>query len=714
MKQVIQDVRTGVTSVKEIPDPIVAPGQVLVAEVASAISAGTERYVVDLARKSLLGKARSRPADVKRVFQKMKQEGVLTTLTQVSAKLNEPMPLGYSAAGIVLECGDDVQDFKPGDRVALAAPHAGVAAIGHNLCARIPDNVTFQQAAYTSIAAIGLQGIRLAHLGLGESVLVVGLGLIGQMCVCMLKAQGCRVFGTDSDPSRLEQAKALGADAVATGAPLQAVKDFSGSWGVDAVILTAATESNEPIEFAAEACRPKGRIVLVGVVGLNIPRAPFFMKELEFTVSSSLGPGRSDPVYEEKGVDYPIGHARWTAQRNMVAVLDLMAAGKLPVEKLTTHTFPIDSASDAYDLIFKRTEPFLGVVLEYGPPKPPKKIVQLGGGAQRKAAASGSLGISMIGAGNFVRLVMMPALNKMSDIEWRGICTAKGMSGEATGNRFGFQFAATEVEEIWKDTGTSTVFIGTRHNLHAELVVAALRAGKNVFVEKPLCISEDQLELIEACINELGDRCPVLAVGFNRRYASGLQKVKEFAKSGAPINVGYRFSPGPIPKTHWTQDMEVGGGRIIGEGCHAIDACVALTGSVPVKVYAESMAMTGGLDTSDDHVVITMRHANGSLSSISYQAAGDRGFPPERFEVFAGGRTAVLDNWKDGQLWSGGSCKKFDGGSDKGHQAGFSAFLAACRSGGPWPMSWEEIRGVTWASIAAVKSLRTGLPVSVS
>ena len=712
MKQVIQDVRTGITAVKEIPDPVVGPGQVLVAEIASAISAGTERYVVDLARKSLLGKARQRPADVKRVLQKMQQEGVMATLTQVSAKLNEPMPLGYSAAGIVLECGAGVEEFKPGDRVAIAAPHAGVAAVGRNLCAAIPDGVTFQQAAYTSIAAIGLQGIRLAHLGLGDSVLVIGLGLIGQMCVCMLKAQGCRVFGTDSDPARLEQAKALGADMVATGSPLQAVKDFSHSFGVDAVILTAATDSNEPIEFAADACRPKGRIVLVGVVGLNIPRAPFFLKELEFTVSSSLGPGRSDPQYEDKGIDYPIGHARWTAQRNMMAVLDLMAAGKLPVEKLTTHTYPINRASEAYDLIFARTEPFLGVVIEYGDPQPPRRVVRLS--AAGAAASSGKLGVSMIGAGNFVRLVMLPSLNKMSGIEWRGICTAKGISAEAAGNRFGFQFASTTINEIWKDGGTNAVFIGTRHNLHAELVVAALRAGKNVFVEKPLCITEAQLAEIDACISELGPRCPILAVGFNRRFSLGVEKIKSFTGSASPLNVAYRFTPGPIPKTHWTQDIEVGGGRIVGEACHAIDACVALTGSVPVKVYAESVAMTGGLDMTDDHVVITMRHSNGAVSSISYQAAGDRGFPPERIEVFGGNRTATLDNWKEGQLWSGGNCRKFDGGMDKGHQAGFSSFLAACRKGGAWPIPWEELRAVTWASLAAVKSLRTGAPVSAS
>jgi threonine dehydrogenase-like Zn-dependent dehydrogenase len=365
MKQVVQDVRSGVTSTREVPAPLAAPGQVLVANVASLVSAGTERYVVELARKSLLGKARERPDQVRRVLQKMKAEGLVATLQQVRAKLEEPMPLGYSGAGVVLECGRGVSELKPGDRVATAGPHAEVVSIGRNLCARVPDGVTFEQAAYTSVAAIGLEGVRLARVTLGERVLVVGLGLIGQICVALLKAQGCRVFGTDVDPARLALARQLGADEVAAGSPADAVKRFGGGVGVDAVVITAATASNEPIELAAEVTRPKGRIVLVGVVGLNLPRPPFFQKELEFTVSASLGPGRWDPSYEEKGIDYPLGQVRWTAQRNMEAVLEVIAAGKLPVEKLTSHRYDVDRAADAYELITSRAEPFLGIVLRY-------------------------------------------------------------------------------------------------------------------------------------------------------------------------------------------------------------------------------------------------------------------------------------------------------------------------------------------------------------
>jgi len=710
MRQVIQDVRSGATRVKNVPDPIALPSQVIVAIVTSAISAGTERYVVDLARKSLLGKARQRPEDVKRVLQKLAQDGIRTTLQQVSAKLSEPLPLGYSTAGVVLECGSEIQTLKPGDRVAAAAPHATVAAIGHNLCSIIPKNVTFEQAAYTAIASIALQGVRLTRAGLGECVVVVGLGLIGQICVCLLKAQGCRVFGTDLDPARLELARSFGADAVALGSPLRAVKDFSNSFGADAVLLTAATDSNEPIEFAAEVCRPKGRIVLVGVVGMQIPRAPFFKKELEFTVSSSLGPGRGDPLYEEKGVDYPIGHARWTAQRNMQGVLELMGQGKLPVERLTTHRFPIERADEAYDLITSRREPFVGILLDYPlDVDKPKRRIEL----KARSSKAGDLGVSIVGAGNFARLVMLPALAKISAIRWQGVCTANGFTAEHTGNHTGFAFATTDVTEIWHDKETSAVFIATRHDLHADLVVAALKAGKHVFVEKPLCIKFQELEHIAEIVDQLGDRCPILTVGFNRRFAPATRHLKAFFQDSVPLSLSYRFSPGYIPKEHWTQDVEVGGGRIVGEACHAIDTCAAIAGSSPARVFAESVGMVGGIETTDDRVFITVRHQNGSISSISYQSGGDAAFPAERIEVFGGGKTGIIEAWKDGELWSGKRCKRFSAGKDKGHSSEFAVFIEACRSGGKWPIPWEDLYGVTWASLMAVRSIREGVPFSI-
>ncbi len=708
MLQVVQDIRKGATGVRELPAPIALPGQVVVNTICSVVSAGTERYVVDLARKSLLGKARERPDHVRRVLQKIKQEGLLTTMSQVSAKLDEPMPLGYSSAGVVLECGRGVQEFKPGDRVALAGPHAGVVSIGRNLCVRMPASVTFEQAAYTSIAAIGLEGVRLARVSLGERVLVIGLGLIGQICVCLLKAQGCRVFATDVDPRKLELAKTLGADAVGMDAPMEAVKAFSDSFGVDAVVITAATQSNEPIEFAAEACRSKGRIVLVGVVGLNLPRDPFFKKELEFMVSSSMGPGRGDPSYEEKGVDYPIGHARWTAQRNMQAALETIDAGKLPVEKLTTHHFSIERAPEAYELIISRREPFLGIVIDYPlQTAQPQRRVNL----HANAARTGELGISMIGAGNFARLIMFPILSKLGGVAWRGLCTAKGMNAEHSGRNMGFAFATTDAAEIWNDESTRAVFVATRHDLHTELVITALRAGKHVFVEKPLCIKLDELQAIASCVEELGESCPVLMVGFNRRFAPAMKSLRGHFAEERPLSITYRFAPGPLPADAWPQDEEIGGGRIVGEACHAIDTCVALADSPPIRVFAESVASVNGLETTDDRVFITMRHADGSISNVSYQAGGDRAAPVERIMIDGGGRTGSVDSWDAVELWGGNKMTRVRGGKEKGHEGGFKQFVKVCQQGGAWPISWEQIYGTAWASLAAVQSLREGFPV---
>ncbi len=707
MQQVVQEIRSGTTSTWQLPEPPAASGQLLIGCEASLVSAGTERYVVDLARKSLLGKARARPDQVRRVLQKLRQEGLLSTVTQVRAKLDEPMPLGYSCAGIVLECGTGVQEFKPGDRVAAAGPHAEIVAVGKNLCARVPDNVSFQQAAYTSVASIGLEGVRLARLELGSRVLLIGLGLIGQICIALLKAQGCRVFGIDLDPAKLELAKTFGADAVGKGSPLEAIKAFSGAHGVDATIITAATDSNGPIELAAEACRPRGRIVLVGVTGLNLPRPPFFAKELEFTVSSSLGPGRSDPQYEEKGIDYPIGHARWTAQRNMEACLDLMAQGRLPVEKLTTHRFPIERAPEAYDLITTNREPYYGILIEYpGAIETPRRRIEL----RSRPATSGDLGVSWVGAGNFSRLIMMPLLARLGGLTLRGLCTAKGMSAVASGEKMGFAFATTNLEEILADARTQVVFVMTRHNLHAEQVIRALRAGKHVFVEKPLCIVPEELEAIRVTVEDLGAACPILTVGLNRRFAPATAIVRGHFAQVRPLNISYRFATAELPGSVWPQDQEIGGGRIVGEACHAIDTCVAIAGSEPVQVYAESVAHAG-LEVSDDRVTIVIRHDSGSSSTILYTAGGDRSGPTERIEVFGGGRTAVVEGWDRIDLWSNGKQLRQGGGKDKGHAAELQVFLEACRRGGEWPIPWRELLGVSWASLAAVKSLRQGFPV---
>lgn len=708
MKQVVQDIRGGATATRDVPAPIVQPGHVLVANVASAVSAGTERYVVDLARRSLLGKARQRPDQVRRVLQKIATEGLVGTLQQVRAKLDEPMPLGYATAGVVVECGRGVSEFKPGDRVATAGPHAGVVVVSRNLCARMPEGVGFEQACYASIAAIGLEGVRLSRVTLGERVVVVGLGLIGQICVALLKAQGCKVFGTDVDPSKAELARVFGADEVGVGSPVEAVRRFAGGIGVDAVVITAATPSNEPIEFAAEVARVRGRIVLVGVVGLNLPRPPFFQKELEFTVSASLGPGRWDPIYEEKGVDYPAGQVRWTAQRNMAAVLDVMAAGRLPVERLTSHRFPIERAQEAYELITSRREPFQGIVLQYGAPEAkPQRRMELRTGP----ASAGTLGVSFIGAGNFARLVLMPTLERVGTFEYRGLCTARGLNAQHTGRAKGFAFATTEAREVLADDRTQVVVVATRHDLHAGLVIEALRAGKHVFVEKPLCISLEELEQVDEVVRGLGSSCPMLLVGLNRRFAPATAIVREFLRGSGPLSVGFRFAPAPLPPDHWTQDHEVGGGRIVGEACHAIDTCIAIIGSPPVKVFAESTGAGGQARPTDDRVFITLRHADGSVSSVAYLAGGDRGFPAERIEAFGEGRTAVIDGWDEIALWRGGKVQRQAARKDKGHRGELETFLASVRAGGAWPVAWEEQRRVAEATLLAVRSLGEGLPL---
>jgi predicted dehydrogenase/NADPH:quinone reductase-like Zn-dependent oxidoreductase len=711
MKQVLQDIRAGHTFVHDVPDPIAAAAQVVVATAASLISAGTERYVVELARKSLLGKARDRPDHVRRVLQKVRQEGLLTTAQQVFAKLDEPMSLGYSSAGTVLECGREVHGLAPGDRVAMAAPHASIVAVGANLCAKLPEGVSFEQAAYTSVAAIALEGVRLARVTLGERVLVIGLGLIGQITVALLKAQGCKVIGCDLDPARVEQAKAFGADVTVVGDPRSAARTLTTGNGVDAVLITAATESNGPIETAAEVARVRGRIVLVGVAGLSIPRPPFFAKELEFTVSGSLGPGRNDESYEQRGIDYPFGHVRWTVQRNMEAVLDTIAAGKLPVERLTTHHFPIVRAAEAYDLVIGMTEPYTGIVLDYD--QAPTKLSRVRS-VSLKAKRRDELGISMVGSGNYTRLVLMPLLKSLGGVAWRHLTTARGVNAQLGAERMGFAFASTDVEAVFADEGTDAVIITTRHDLHADLVVRALEAGKHVFVEKPLCIRLDELRRIRATVERLGESCPVVMVGFNRRWSPSVKILRDFFKGLGPLTVTHRFSVPPIPSNAWPQVENVGGGRVVGEASHAIDTCSAIAGSDPVLVNAMSIGRAPGVETTDDRVAITMRHENGSLSSIVYDAGGDRAAPPERLEVFGGGRTAHVDQWGDITLWSGDKKRSASGGRDKGQAEEFSVFISACRGGPIGRELFATAHATTLASLAAVHSLRTGMPVDLT
>ncbi|HSR67776.1 MAG TPA: bi-domain-containing oxidoreductase [Acidobacteriota bacterium] len=665
-----------------------------------------------MAKKSLLQKARGRPDHVRRVLEKLRQEGLIATWKQVRSRLEEPMPLGYSSAGVVLACGKGIGHIKPGDRVASNGCHAEVVSVPRHLCARIPDGVDDEHAAFTVLGAIALQGVRLARLSLGESALVIGLGLVGQLTVSLLKAAGCRVVATDLEKSKCELALQMGADVAQPDLSASDVEDLTGGLGADAVLIAAATSSDGPITLAGEAVRKKGRVVIVGAVGTRFPRAPYYFKEAEIVVSSSYGPGRYDPLYEERGRDYPAAYVRWTEQRNLQAVLDLMASGRLDVGPLITHRFRLDQAEEAYQLIEKGSEPFIGVLLGYPreiPDKSERRIVL------RAPAASGTIGIGCVGAGNFARAVLIPALREVSDFKPRVICSAGGLSAAEAGRRFGFETVTTDEEAIFTDPEVDAVFVATPHHLHASQVIRSLEAGKHVFVEKPLALRTEEVLAIEEQLAGHEGRGPLLMVGFNRRFSPAARKVAEFYQErSAPLTLSFRFNAGPLPADHWIQDEELGGGRIVGEACHAIDLVTFLTGSPPVRVFAESIGGSDSSKVTDDQCFITLRHADGSVSSIGYLAGGDRAFPKERLEIFGGGKVAVIDNWREVTTTAGGRMrreKKFR--QDKGHRDEVRAFAQSILTGGPAPIPWLHLRSVALASILAVRSLREGTPLDV-
>ncbi|HEY7152860.1 MAG TPA: bi-domain-containing oxidoreductase [Gemmataceae bacterium] len=713
MLQVIQDVRRGRLSVASIPEPMARPGHVLIANACSIVSAGTEKMVVELAKKSLLGKARERPDHVRRVLEKLRNEGFFNTVRQVLEKLDEPMTMGYSSAGVVLACGAGVSNFKPGERVASNGPHAGVVCVPKNLCARVPDTVPFEQAAFTVLGSIALQGVRLARVGLGETAFVIGLGLIGQIAVALLRANGCRVFGTDLDAEKCRLALRMGAEQAEPGLDAGQVQEWTRGLGADAVLLTASTKSDGPVALAGDAVRQKGRVVAVGAVGLNLPRRPYYFKEAEFIVSCSYGPGRYDPEYEERGHDYPAAHVRWTEQRNMQAVLDLMGAGQLDLSPLITHRFPIAEAESAYRLIETGSEPYVAIALDYPAPdtRSTDRRIEL-----RAAPAGGKVGIGCLGAGNFARMVLLPAIQRTGTLQPRILCSASGLTAVHSGQKLGFEAATADENEVFQDAGVRAVFILTRHDQHARQVVKGLRAGKHVFVEKPLALTVEELEEIESALTAAPEPKPLLMVGFNRRFSPAAARVKEFfAAVHGPLTVSIRFNAGAIPAEHWTQDEIVGGGRIIGEACHAIDLATFLTGAPPVRVFAESVGGPNAPAVTDDQCFITLRHANGSVSSIAYLAGGDKAFPKERVEVLGGGRLAVLDDFREVVTSSGGKTKKVRAWQqDKGHREEVTAFARVLAEGGACPISWQELRAVSLASILAVRSIREGMPLEIT
>lgn len=708
MKQVVRSVRNGGLALAEAPAPAAAGRIVVIVNRASLVSAGTERMAADLAKKSLLGKAMERPDQVRRVVEKLKQEGLFATMRQVNARLDEPMALGYASAGVVLEVGEGVTAFRPGDRVASNGPHAGVVAVPQNLCARVPDGVSFEHAAFAILGAIAMQGVRLAQVSVGETVFVVGLGLVGQLTVALLRAAGARVYGTDLDAGRCELALRMGALEARPGLSGREIEAVTAGRGADAVIVAAATSSRAPMDVAVSAVRKKGRVVLVGVAGLELDRRPFYFKECEFVVSSSYGPGRYDPEYEERGHDYPAAYVRWTEQRNLDAVLDLMGRGLLDVAPLITHRFPVAESERAYDLIEKGTEPHLGVVLEYPAEEAVARSVALS-----SAPAAGPIGLGVLGAGLYARTTLLPLLKEAPELAPRVICSAKGLSAATAGKAHGFAVATSDEAAVLGDAGVSAVLVLTRHDAHARQVAAALGAGKHVFVEKPLALSVEEVAHVDAAVASAPDR--ILMVGFNRRFSPAALAVRaHFREVSQPLTVSVRFNAGAIPPEHWTQSLEEGGGRIVGEACHGIDLACFLAGSPPVRVFAESIGGAFAPPVTDDQCFITLRHANGSVSSVGYLAGGDRACGKERVEVLGGGRMAVIEDFRTVTTAAGGRVRVKKGwGQDKGHKAGLQAFAAAVRAGGAWPITWPELRAVSLAAILAVRSLREGVPFEI-
>lgn len=712
MHQVILHAGNGTLRVVEVPQPQVQPGHVLIANRVSVISAGTERWLMKLAQSSLLSKARQRPDLVRDVLRKVRAEGFFNTLRQVRDRLDEPMPIGNSSAGVVLACGEGVTEYRPGDRVASNGPHAQVVCVPKHLCARVADSVSDEQAAFAVLGAIALQGVRLSRLALGETALVVGLGLVGQLVVVLLRAAGVRVLGVDPEPWKCDLARSLGAALARPGLSAEEVRAVTGGLGADAVLISASTDSNGPIELAADAVRQKGRVVSIGAVRMDLPRRPFYFKEAEVVVSCSYGPGRYDPRYEEAGQDYPAAHVRWTEQRNMQAFLDLLADGRFDLAPLVTHRFPLAAAEDAYRRIEQNREPTLGVLLQY-PQRAPQleqRVIRL-----RAAARGGVIGAGFVGCGAFARGTLLPALRKTGQYNGIVVCSARGLSTLSAARRFRFAETTTDPQAVWEHPGVDVVFITTRHHLHAAQLVAALQHGKHAFVEKPLCLTAEELQEIEGALPAARQRGLLLMVGFNRRFSPAAQRVRAlFAPIVEPKTVSIRFNAGRLPEDHWLHDERIGGGRLIGEACHAVDLATYLIGSPPVRVFAECISGPNAPRVTQDQCYLTLKHADGSVSNIAYLAGGDRAFPKERVEMFGGGRVAVIDDFRIASAVQGGRQRRlWRGTQDKGHTAELAALAEALQTGGEAPVPWPEIRATTLACLKAVESLRTGLPQDI-
>lgn len=709
MKQILQDMANGGTTVTEAPVPQCSKGHLLISTTTSLISAGTERMLVGFGKASLIDKARQQPEKVKMVLEKVQTDGLLTTYDAVKSKLAQPLALGYCNVGLVHELGSNVENFQVGDRVVSNGPHADMVKVPKNLCAKIPDNVSDESASFAVVASIGLQGIRLAQPTLGESFVVTGAGLIGLLTIQMLRANGCRVLAIDFDQSKLDLAKQFGAEICNPGKgedPVAVGLAFSRGTGVDGVIITASTKVSDPVTQAARMSRKRGRIILVGVTGLELNRADFYEKELSFQVSCSYGPGRYDTEYEDKGNDYPLGFVRWTEQRNFVAVLDMMAAGTLNIEPLITQRFEFEDAPKAYDALTE-DKSGLGLLLKYNSPvesRLEKRVVLRPITIEPKNAVVG-----FIGAGNYASRILIPAFKKASS-QLHTIVTSGGINGVIHGEKTGFAEASTDIDDLLNNKDINTVAIATRHNSHAYFVEKVLASGKNVFVEKPLALTIEEIEKIETVYNQniQNNQYARVMVGFNRRFSPQVQKMKTLLDTvKEPKSFIMTMNAGAIPADHWTQDNTVGGGRIIGEACHFIDLMRFLAGSKIVSIQARRMGETDAVQVLEDKASITLGFEDGSFGTIFYLANGASSFPKERVEVFTAGRVLQLDNFRKlkGFGWPGFN-KMNLWRQDKGQDACAAVFVDSIRDGKEAPIPADEIFEVARVTIQVAEILR--------
>ena len=763
MKQLLQDARSGELKVTNVPAPQLLPGCVLVRTAASLVSAGTERASAEFARKNLLAKAKARPDLVRDVLAKLQRDGLAATMGTVRSRLDQPQSVGYSSSGTVFAVGDGVTDINVGDRVACAgagiAVHAEVACVPRLLVAKIPNvnddlasihagkAVSFEEAAFGTVGAICLHGLRTANVSLGDTIAVIGLGLLGQITVQLLKAAGCRVLGMDVVERRAQLAIDSGAYACST-VPNQ-FRDLcfqvTGGKGADTVLITAETPSSEPVNLAAEIARDRAVVCAVGTVGMDLERKLYYEKELDFRISRSYGPGRYDSAYEQKGRDYPIGHVRWTETRNMEVFLRFLAEDKLRLGPLITHRFPIDEATRAYDLIMGRTnEPSLGILLTYSAAsyelratsKQNPSLLE-GRGSKLEAVApslaaslpeghavstspakkANTVGLAVLGAGNFAQNVLLPALKEIPQISFQGVCNATGPRSRSAAGKFGFAYCANSEAEILQDSNIGAVLIATRHHLHASQTLAALNAGKSVFCEKPLCLTESELAAIVRAMSRFGSHSshrPQLMVGFNRRFAPMAAQVKEFlSEVHEPLAMHYRVNAGFIPSDHWVNDPELGGGRILGEVCHFVDFLSFLAGACPVEVQAQSVGNAG--QYSMDNIVAQLRFPNGTLGTITYVASGDKSASKERVEIFGGASVAILEDFRQLELVRNGR-KRTERArleQDKGHKAEMQAFVDALLGKTAPPIPFEEIVGSTLATLRLHNACQTGQTLAV-